>query len=155
MFTEMQKQLEQKVAATAAIVADWRTKIAKIEAQIAAENHAIMIATKHREQHALAATLGESNAIAAIKKARSDQYEAEQRGAVARDERVPALESAAGGNHGHEGGVKTLGCANPWRRGPRPQRPADSTVPLGFNCRRAGGFCMSLARRSFWIGEHQ
>ncbi len=75
----MSKTLEDAVAATAATVANWRTKIAKIETQIATENHAITIATKHREQHALAATLGDANAVAAIKQARSEQHEAEQR----------------------------------------------------------------------------
>jgi hypothetical protein len=59
----MTKILEEAVAATAATVADWRTKIAKIEASIAAENHAITIATKQREEHALAATLGDAVAI--------------------------------------------------------------------------------------------
>jgi chromosome segregation ATPase len=71
--------LEDAVAKTAATVTDWRTKIAKIEAQIAAENHAITIAKQHRERHTLDSTLGDSHAIAAIKKARSEQHEAEQR----------------------------------------------------------------------------
>lgn len=74
----MQK-LEVAVAAAAATVTDWRAKIAKIEAQIAAENHAITIAKQQREQHALASTLSEPNAVAAIRTARVDQYESEQR----------------------------------------------------------------------------
>jgi hypothetical protein len=77
----MSKTLEDAVAATAATVADWRTKIAKIDAQIAAENHAITIATKQREEHALAATLGDAVAITEIRKARSSQHESEQRAA--------------------------------------------------------------------------
>jgi hypothetical protein len=70
--------LEEAVAAAAETVTDWRAKIASIEEKIAAEDRAIAIAKQHREQHALAATLGDANAIAAIKKARSEQLNAEQ-----------------------------------------------------------------------------
>jgi hypothetical protein len=70
---------EDVVAATAATVADWRTKITSIQTQIAAENHTIAIAKQHRERHALSSTLGDSHAIAAIEKARADQYGGEQR----------------------------------------------------------------------------
>jgi hypothetical protein len=73
------KTLEDAVTETAAAVVDWRTKIAKIEAQIAASNQAIMVAKQIREQHALAEALGDAHGIALIREARSEQHEAEQR----------------------------------------------------------------------------
>jgi hypothetical protein len=95
------QHLEKAVADTAAIVSDWRTKLAQLETKLATENHAITIAKQHRQQHALASTLGDQNAVAAIKKARSEQHEAEQRAAdlsIALPEarlRLAAAETAA------------------------------------------------------------
>ena len=52
--------LEDAVAETAATAAGWHSKVANIETQLAA-------ATKHREQNALAAALGDQTATAAIR----------------------------------------------------------------------------------------
>jgi cob(I)alamin adenosyltransferase len=76
------KTLEDAVAKTAAAVTDWRTKIAQIDARIATENHAITIAKQHCEQHALASTLNEPHAVAAIRKAQSELFDSEQHLAV-------------------------------------------------------------------------
>jgi hypothetical protein len=74
----MQKQkLEQQVSETAALVSDWKNSIAKIETQFNTANAALMRAKKHRETHALKASMGDAAAIEAIKAARDAQRDAE------------------------------------------------------------------------------
>jgi predicted nucleic acid-binding Zn-ribbon protein len=75
--SEMQ-QLEKAVAETAAVVADWQRSIAAIETQLNTANLALTRAKKHRESHALKASLGDAEATAQIKHARSEQHSAEQ-----------------------------------------------------------------------------
>jgi hypothetical protein len=70
--------LEDAVAKTAAEAACWHAKFKALEGQIADWTHAVTTATKLREEHGLAAALGESTALAAVKKARAEQHEAEQ-----------------------------------------------------------------------------
>ena len=74
----MTNHLEDAVAKTAATAAAWHAKIKALEIQIADWTNTVTVATKTREGHALAAALGESAAVAAVKKARADQHEAEQ-----------------------------------------------------------------------------
>ena len=75
----MQTILEKQVTDTAAVVADWQAKVRALEQQIAESTQAVDVATKHRQQHALAASLGDHSAISAIKTARANQHDAEQR----------------------------------------------------------------------------
>jgi hypothetical protein len=84
------KTLEDAVAATAATAADCLTKITKIEAQIAAEKHASMIARKVVEQHIFASSLGQAHAIAIVEKAKARQSDADQRVADLSNQRWPA-----------------------------------------------------------------
>jgi len=97
----MQKHLQKQVAETAAVVTDWKNSIAKIETQFNTANLALMRAKKQREAHALAASLGDGSAIAAIKQARSEQQNAEQIisdlkfALPAAEERLAAAEKAA------------------------------------------------------------
>ncbi|WMT77454.1 hypothetical protein [Bradyrhizobium sp. Ash2021] len=75
----MQKQqIEQQAETAAAIAADWKNSIAKIETQLNVAGLALMRAKKQREVHALKASLGDPAAIEAIKAARSEQHTAEQ-----------------------------------------------------------------------------
>jgi hypothetical protein len=75
----MQKDLDAEAARSAAVVADWQAKVKALEQQIAESTQAVDVATKHRQKHALASSLGDHAAIAAIKAARANQHEAEQR----------------------------------------------------------------------------
>jgi hypothetical protein len=74
----MQKHLDAEVSRTAAVVADWRRSVADIETQIHVANRALLEAQKVREDHALKAAIGETAAIAAVKRARSEQHNAEE-----------------------------------------------------------------------------
>jgi hypothetical protein len=73
-----EKILEDAVAKTSATAAGWVAKVKALEIQVADWTHAVTTATSLREQHALAAALGEAHAIVAIKKARAEQHDAEQ-----------------------------------------------------------------------------
>ena len=71
-------RLEKAVSDTAAVVSDWRRSIASIETQLNAANLALARAKKHREEHALKASLGDPAAIAAVKHGRAEQHSTEQ-----------------------------------------------------------------------------
>jgi hypothetical protein len=73
----MQKQLEQHVSETAAVVSDWKKSVGDISTQLNIASVAFMRAKKAREAHALKAAMGEPAAIEAIKHARSDQLTSE------------------------------------------------------------------------------
>jgi hypothetical protein len=75
----MQTILEKQVTEAEAKVADWQEKVKALQQQIAESTQVVAVATREREQHALTASLGNHAAIAAIKTARSNQHEAEQR----------------------------------------------------------------------------
>jgi hypothetical protein len=70
--------LQKQVTETAAVVADWRRDLAAIDTQLNSATAALLRAKKQREAHALAASLGDATAIAAIKHARSEQHITEQ-----------------------------------------------------------------------------
>jgi hypothetical protein len=74
----MQKHLEKQVADTAAVVTEWKNAIAQIETQLNVASLTLGRAKKHREDHALKASLGDATAIAAVKHARGEQHTAEQ-----------------------------------------------------------------------------
>jgi hypothetical protein len=74
----MQKHLEAEVARTAGVVADWRRDLAAIDTQLNVATLALLRAKKQCEVHALAASLGDATAIAAIKLARGEQHITEQ-----------------------------------------------------------------------------
>jgi hypothetical protein len=74
----MKEHLNKKVEEAAAVVAEWKNTIAKIETQFNIANLALANAKKAREAHALKAAMGDADAIAAIKHARSEQLTAEQ-----------------------------------------------------------------------------
>jgi hypothetical protein len=74
----MQKQLEEQVASTAALVADWKRTVADITTQVNVAGLALSRAKKARETHALQSARGDAVAIKAIASARSEQLAAEQ-----------------------------------------------------------------------------
>jgi hypothetical protein len=73
------QHLEKQVTEAEAKVADWQEKVKALQQQISESTQTVAVATREREQHALTASLGNHAAIAAIKTARSNQHEAEQR----------------------------------------------------------------------------
>ena len=64
----LMKLLEKHVAETAAVVVDWRGKIAQIETQISIAQHTLANAEKHRQEHALNASFGDAVAVSEIKR---------------------------------------------------------------------------------------
>jgi hypothetical protein len=72
------KHLEKQITETAAVVTDWKGSIAKMEHQLGVAGEALAKAKKHREVHALKASLGDATAITAVKHARAEQHTAEQ-----------------------------------------------------------------------------
>jgi predicted nucleic acid-binding Zn-ribbon protein len=72
------QHLEKQVSETAAVVADWKNSIAKIETQFNVAGLALARAKKTREAHALKAAMNDAAAVAAIKDARAEQLAAEQ-----------------------------------------------------------------------------
>jgi hypothetical protein len=72
------QRLEGQVIEKAAIVAEWRSTIAKIETELNVATLARDNATKGRETHALKAAMGETHAVSEIKHARAAQTAAEQ-----------------------------------------------------------------------------
>jgi hypothetical protein len=73
-----EKTLQDAVAETAAVVADWRRSAASISTQLNVAGLALARAKKAREAHALKSASGDATAIAAIKSARAEQLAAEQ-----------------------------------------------------------------------------
>ena len=72
------EHLEKAVADAARAVDESKSAIAGIEAQQNAASLALTRAKKQREQHALAAAMGDPAAVNAIKQARAEQLAAEQ-----------------------------------------------------------------------------
>ena len=72
------QQLERAVETAEAKVADWRRSVATIEGQLHAAGDTLTKAKEKREQHAMAARLGDATAKAAIAHARSETHAAEQ-----------------------------------------------------------------------------
>jgi hypothetical protein len=73
--SELQK-LEKQVDETAAVVADWKNTVAKIQTELNIATLARDNATKAREKHALAAAMQDAHAVSEIKHARSAEAEA-------------------------------------------------------------------------------
>jgi hypothetical protein len=73
-----EEKLTADVAATAASVADWKSRIAGLETQTAQLNDIITKATAHRENSALSSLLGSVDAKNVITRARFQQREAEE-----------------------------------------------------------------------------
>jgi len=72
------QRLEKQVDETAAVVADWKRSVAAIETALHTANASLARAKQLRESLALNASLGNAEAIAQIKHARSEQNTAEQ-----------------------------------------------------------------------------
>jgi hypothetical protein len=73
-----EEKLAADVAATAASVADWKSRIAGLETQAGELNGVVTKAIASREGHALSALLGDSKAKFAIATARTAQQAAEE-----------------------------------------------------------------------------
>jgi hypothetical protein len=73
-----EQKLQDAVTATASTVSDWRSKIASLESQAAELNGVVAKAIASREDKALPALLGNSNAKFAISTARTAQQAAEE-----------------------------------------------------------------------------
>ena len=78
MQKHLEAELEAEVARTAAVVADWRRSIAALETQLHTAGLSLTRAKQLRESLALNASLGNAEAIAQIKHARTEQHSAEQ-----------------------------------------------------------------------------